>query len=363
MARRLILLVLFCASVAITAPAYADARVSVTPAAVDPTYATTLTVSGRGFQSVEGGHGGIYVFFGTVRKGWQPSRGGVTGEDYLYVPDSETRSNQGFQKFVAFPGSDTAGSANGGTLSASGAWSTTIVVPGATFQAYDRAGDVTTVDCRKVTCGVITVGAHGVVNAHNETFTPVRVARQAGPSPSARPTAAASAASADAPRPPASSSAPQTVGGAAPSVPGAPRAAGPATLEVDRAAAVAGHVLAFSATGLPAGRQVSVVFDDGAAAAGPFVAGTDGRLAGVVTLPADVAAGTHEMRVYGVDDPPSARFAVRAEGAEAAPEADLAASTDHDLRAAWVFTAVAVLALALAVGRLLVRTLRGRRAA
>ena len=83
---------------------------------VDPTYATTLRVSGSGFQSVKGGHGGIYVFFGTVTAGWQPSRGGATGKDYFYVPDSEAKNNQGFQKYVAFPGSDTASSANGGTM-------------------------------------------------------------------------------------------------------------------------------------------------------------------------------------------------------------------------------------------------------
>ena len=77
-------------------------------AKIDPTYATTLTVSGSGFQSVKGGHGGIYVFFGTVKPGWQPSKGGATGEDYFYVPDSEAKDNQGFQRYVAFPGSDTA---------------------------------------------------------------------------------------------------------------------------------------------------------------------------------------------------------------------------------------------------------------
>ena len=42
-------------------------------AVVDPTYATTVTVRGRGFQSVKGGHGGIYVFFGTVEPGWRLS--------------------------------------------------------------------------------------------------------------------------------------------------------------------------------------------------------------------------------------------------------------------------------------------------
>ncbi len=180
MLRRLIPLAAVAAAVLLpAAPASAEARVSIAnpsgQARIDPTYATTLRVSGSGFQSIRGGRGGIYVFFGTVRPGWRPSTGGSTGADYLYVPDSENRDNQGFQRFVAFPGSDTANSANGGTISASGTWSTQLVVPGATFQTYDRDGDVLTVDCRKVTCGIITVGAHGVVNARNETFTPVTV--------------------------------------------------------------------------------------------------------------------------------------------------------------------------------------------
>ena len=89
-----------------------------------------------------------------------------------------------------------------------------------------------------------------------------------------------------------------------------PRPAGPAALEVDRASAVAGNVLAFTATGLPPGVQVSAVFDDGAAGAGPFLVGADGTLAGVITLPAATGAGTHELRLFGVEDPPSVQFAV-----------------------------------------------------
>ncbi|MFC6345135.1 hypothetical protein ACFP8W_24345, partial [Nocardioides hankookensis] len=197
MARRLILAALAAAALLVPTPAYAGSRVSVTPGTIDPTYATTLKVSGTGFQSIQGGHGGIYVFFGTVTPGWQPSEGGVTGQDYYYVPDSESKANQGFQRFVAFPGSDTASSANGGTMSASGGWSTQIVVPGATFQTYDRAGKVHTVDCRTVTCGVITVGAHGITNAHNETFTPVQVGTSgttSSPSATATPTDGSTAA-------------------------------------------------------------------------------------------------------------------------------------------------------------------------
>ncbi|MBZ5740851.1 hypothetical protein [Nocardioides mangrovi] len=353
MVRRLTVLALVVGSLLVAGPAYADGRVTVTPGRIDPTYATTLTLSGSGFQSIRGGHGGIYVFFGTVEAGWQPSKGGVTGADYLYVPDSESKDNQGFQKYVAFPGSDTASSANGGTMSASGSWSTQLVVPGAVFQAYDRNGDVQTVDCRKVTCGVITIGAHGVTNSHNETFTPVGV----GSAPTSTATSGATATASTSADPTAPASEAPTDGST-------PVAAGPATLEVDRASAIAGHVLAFTATGLPAGAQVSAVFDDGAAGAGPFAVGADGRLAGVITLPAEVGAGTHELRLYGIDDPPSVSFAVQSPVAEDANPVDAAAeSADDDARAAWLFAGAAALVLVLALVRLGWRYLRSRRAA
>lgn len=356
MARRLIVaLALVAGAVLLPAPAHAAADVSVSPGSVDPTYATTVTVSGSGFQAVKGGHGGIYVFFGTVKQGWQPSKGGATGSDYFYVPDSEAKDNKGFQRYVAFPGSDTASSANGGVMTASGSWSTRLVVPGATFQANDRDGDVTTIDCRKVTCGVITVGAHGVANANNETFTPVTVA-STGSTPSATPTTGAAPSATPVATPTAAPTAAPSTGSA-----GKPQPAGPVTLEVDRQSAVAGNVLAFHATGLPPGAQVSAVFDDGASGAGPFVAGSDGSLAGVVALPADTGAGTHELRLYGVEPEPSVSFAVQPAEVIDDPADDVAAGSD-DERAAWLFAGAAALVLLLAVARLGLRARKVRRA-
>lgn len=334
--------------------AQAAARVSVAnadgAAVIDGRYSTTLTVRGSGFQSVQGGHGGVYVFFGTVSGGWRPSQGGVAGADYSYVPDSEARDNQGFQKYVAFPGSDTAGSANGGQMSASGSWSTTVVVPGPTFQARDRNGNVRTVDCRKVTCGVITIGAHGVANANNETFTPVRVG-EVGAAGTPETTAPESTTTA----------VPGTETGTdrprrAPKVPPA--------LEVDRASASAGNVLAFSGEGLPPRAQVSAILDDGAAGAGPFLVGDDGRLAGVITIPGDIEPGTHELRLYGIEDPPEVRFAITsaAEPAaepEAAPVERTADETDW---APILFAGGAGLVFLLALTRVLVRRRGVRRA-
>jgi hypothetical protein len=186
----------------------APARVQASPATADPDYATVLKVSGSGFQSVPKGFGGIYLLFGWVSDGaWQPSKGGASGATYRYVPDKETKDNRGFQRFISFPGGDTASSANGGEITADGSWSTQLVVPGARFKATDRDGNVVDVDCLKTSCGLITVGAHGVANANNETFTPISFAvpgqKKAAP--------------ATTPPPPPSSSAPPSTSSAPPS--------------------------------------------------------------------------------------------------------------------------------------------------
>lgn len=350
----LVLLGVLAALVAPVPAAHAQARVSVSSdragAVIDPTYATTLKVGGSGFQSVRGGHGGIYVFFGTVAGSWRPSKGGVTGQDYFYVPDSESQANAGHQKYVAFPGSDTAASANGGVVSAAGRWSTTITVPGATFQAVDRDGGTRTIDCRKVRCGIITVGAHGVSNAANETFTPVTVkdlyAGQEAPS--------AGTPAAEEP------SAPDAV---VPDTAAAPQAVTAPVLSVDRPSAVAGRALSFTARGLTPGAQVSAVLDDGVAAAGPFLVGARGQVTGVVTLPVDVSGGTHELRLYGLDgdQEPIVRFAIAAgdDASDAAP-ADAVAEdrSTADRLGIWFFVAAGVV-LAGALARLVLTRRRG----
>lgn len=337
-------------AIGVGSPAQAASRVSVA-GTVSATSATQLRVSGSGFQSIKNGHGGIYVLFGTVRGGWKPSQGGAVGRDYFYVPDSETRNNQGYQKYVAFPGSDTASSANGGVMSSAGGWSTTLNVPGPTFRAYDRNGNIKTIDCRKVTCGVITIGAHGVVNSRNETFTPVSVS-SAGSTPSSTPSSSTG-----------TESDPSGSGAADPDSSASP--SGKPKLDVDRASAVAGRMLAFSGSGLPARSQVSAVLDDGITAAGPFLVGDDGRLTGVISLPVDLDRGTHELRLYGIEKPPSVRFAVAAsEEAGAGTSASTAvvpanAETTTSDRAAILFAVGAGLVLALALARLLL--LRRRR--
>lgn len=342
----------------VAAPAHAAASVSITNSAgaaqIDGTYATTLTISGSGFQSIKNSHGGIYVWFGTVNGTWQPSKGGVSGRNYLYIPDSESANNKGFQRFIAFPGSDTASSA-AATMSADGSWRTTITVPGATFKAVGRNGAVTTVDCRKQRCGVITVGAHGVKNANNETFTPVTVgSTQESPQPDPETSSDATEET--------STAEPTETDDGQDGRPETKVKLGKPKLEVDRSSAIAGRILSFNASGLTPDEQVSVVFDDGRAAAGPFLVGENGRFAGVITLPADLPPGTYELRIFGVAEPPSVKFAVRGTDQVTTAETE-PASSDTDDNRSWSigFVGFAVAMLAVALVRLLLLA-RGRRA-
>ncbi|MFE7504103.1 hypothetical protein [Promicromonospora sp. NPDC057488] len=298
--------------------AHAAARVAVS-GSLDPDRASTVRVSGSGFQSVPKAFGGVYVFFGWVSDpsggSWAPSRGGVSGDTYRYVPDAETAQNAGYQRFVAFPGSSTEAEANGGTLAANGTWSTNLVIPGARFKAADGG----TVDCTAVQCGIITIGAHGVRNANNESFTPVRFAGSgsgsgsgsggtsdggggggAGAGASGAGTAdGAGAGGSDAG---ASGSANGTGsggtdGGTGDAADGDKKRPSKASLGVDQATAVVGRVLSFGAQGLEPGEQVSVTLDDGLVAVGPLVAGNHGEVAGLLELPSGLRTGTHVLRL------------------------------------------------------------------
>lgn len=183
---------------------------------MNPDGPTQLQVTGSGFQSVPGGFGGIYVLFGWVDPSgaWQPSAGGATGTTYRYAMDDEA-SPQGYQQFLSFPGGATEASASGGVLGADGSWATTLTVPGPVFQTFDRENDEVTVDCLSTQCGVITIGAHGVANANNESFTPVTFAQPAA-SPSAAPSATPAGTPSGTSTPgPATASAPPTAGATA----------------------------------------------------------------------------------------------------------------------------------------------------
>lgn len=310
---------------------------------------TTLTVSGAGFQSIPGGFGGVYVVFGWVDDpaggSWRPSQGGRTGTDYDYIPDTETADNQGHIRFVAFPGSDTESSANGGTVAADGSWSTQLTVPGPTFTAEGRDGAGTAIDCTVVRCGVITFGAHGVVNPSNESFTPVDfVAAGTG------------------------STTGSAAGGAedAAAQPDAERAA--PTLGVDQATAVVGRALTFAGQGFDPGEQLTVTLDDGLVSLGPLAAGAQGEIAGALSLPADLRVGTHLLRVSAAGSglTTELEFTVTADPAAATAADLLAAATTpegHHWTAAEIALVAAGAVLLLTVVVSAVTALRRRRKA
>lgn len=374
--------------VAGASPAQAAARLSASSslggAVASTSGPTTFTVSGSGFQAVQGGFGGVYVGFGWVNgSNWGPSKGGATGNSFDYVPDDQSKNNQGYQTFVAFPGSETAGEAQG-TMGSDGSFRVQMAVPGPTFTG---AGGKR-IDCLKVTCGFFTWGAHGVRNGANESFTPVTfqggaapaadaAAAPAGDAPAARAeTGAQSGRAAGAGRASARSQGTVSAQGATSSgsgdsgasagdrasgggdaaspdddaedgpvdATGGTRLSGAALVEVDRKSARPGGAMGFAAAGFWPGEQVYVVLGEGDAAVGPVIAGVDGEVAGVIVLPGDLEAGTHEIRAAGAGSALEAveRFPVRVDIANTASSSS---STGFTGSLKWIFLALAALAL------------------
>lgn len=350
-------------TVLMAAPASAAPTVSVSSslgnARVSLDGPTTVSVSGRGFQSVQGGFGGIYVMFGWVDDpsggGWRPSNGGVTGVNYLYVPDSESRDNAGYQRFVTFPGSSTAETANGGELAANGTWSFDMVVPGPVFDAQDRSGNVQQVDCRQVTCGLITIGAHGVVNPNNESFTPLTFVSSSGGSGSTDSGGQSSGGGT-------ASGGESATDDAADDGDLVVAASGPATLAVEQTTIIAGRVLGFTGRGFAPGEQVMASIGAGIAGAGPLLAGQFGEIAGAITLPADIRAGSHILRLEGAGSGEVAEVTV---SVMADPST---LGTEEPVESAawsWAFMALVVAATVLAVliiSSLITALVRRRRA-
>ena len=343
-----------CASFLVLAegPAEAAPRVTITNgdkgAVANADGPSSLTIKGSGFQSIKGGFGGIYVLFGWIDgANWRPSRGGVSGKDFRYVPDSQTKSNKGYEKFVAYPGSETAYAANGGLIAANGTISLTLNIPGPSFDAVGTDSKPVHVDCLKVTCGVITIGAHGVVNPANESFTPVSFQHLGGSS-----TPAAN-----------SGTAGTTSGTSLPPAAAPVTKAGPATITVDRATAIAGRVMTFRVSGLAAGEQAVVTLDDGLVSVGPLTAAADGSLVGIIQLPVATEAGTHTLRLVSSASgkTPQANFPVRAGDPAAAAASDSGNSMLDSRVAAWCFLGVAAVALAGVIALTVLRLRRARR--
>ncbi|PQZ91553.1 hypothetical protein CQ018_12965 [Arthrobacter sp. MYb227] len=343
------------AHLATAVPAEAAPRISVVSslgqAKASASGPTSVTVSGSGLQSIPKAFGGIYVTFGYLKNsgGWRPSQGGKAGEDFFYIADAQSKNNQGYQRFVAFPGSSTSDSANGGTISASGSFKLKMVIPGPTFNAESSTGSKTNIDCRQVQCGIITFGAHGVANGNNESFTPLSFG-------AAKPAAATTKSEAkgtatqqtQATQQPAignsgattqqtqqgQGSVAGTEHGTTEQVPttGEPQSSGTIpqavtsgnpVLGIEQKTVVAGRTLGFTGRGFAPGEQVVGTLAAGITAAGPITAGTFGEVAGVVQIPSDMAAGTHKLKLAGAGSGASveAEFSVMANPAALASTA------------------------------------------
>lgn len=124
--------------------------VSVSPASgLDPAKATTLNVSGSGFDAQANGGVGIYLAFGAKASDYATNAGGFL-----------------IAKWVHLGATVSSGQA---PMTADGAFTTTL--PGITAKYTDGSGKV--VNCLVTQCYVVTIGAHGMVNGSQETFTPV----------------------------------------------------------------------------------------------------------------------------------------------------------------------------------------------
>lgn len=336
-------------------PAEAAPRINVVSslgnAKASPTGPTNVTVSGSGLQSIPKAFGGIYVTFGYVKNsgGWRPSQGGKGGRDFFYIADAQSKTNQGYQRFVAFPGSSTADSANGGTISASGSFKLNMVIPGPTFSAESTTGSKTNIDCRKVQCGIITFGAHGVANGNNESFTPISF----GAAKTATTTTQTENTGSDTQQAPATQQpvtentgttqqTPQDQGtvagieqgntelapvnGETQSTGTIPQAvtSGNPVLGIEQKTVIAGRALGFTGRGFAPGEQVVGTLAAGVTAAGPITSGTFGEVAGVVQIPSDMAPGTHKLKLAGAGSGASveAEFSVMANPAALAPAAN-----------------------------------------
>jgi len=358
----LAVLTLVGAAITVDAPAASAApRVSISVAdrpslhgVADSTYLTEVTVSGSGFQSIENGFGGIYVLFGWANLGtWKPSAGGHTGTDYRYVYDDESNP-VGYQLFVSFPGSSTSYANNGGYLKKDGTWSATMKIPGPVFQAYNRSGKVTDVNCIKTQCGIMTIGAHGVINAKNESFTPIDFTKIYSASDGRASSQAVAA--------PNTAVAPSAIGGR------------PATIPtvVDFATKPDGGVttsvgdtrVTLTVPGASPDDWVGIYFHSTPLFAGWFKPSSTGLID--VNIPENLGAGEHTAVIYTTQNKVigwsafSIEAPVEASAAPVAAEAGPAATTTSPLLIATIV--VGLLALA-AVALLVWAVLRRRRAA
>lgn len=130
----------------------------------------TVKLTGTGYPVNRGGEtfGGVYVLFGWVDSAdpkWAPTQGGSSGKTFTYANDGKPSGT--FQKMVNFPGNTTGEGMP--TMDAKGNWTMDFPIEQSKFTSAQEQE----VDCYKVTCGIITIGAHGLPLPGGEVFTPI----------------------------------------------------------------------------------------------------------------------------------------------------------------------------------------------
>jgi hypothetical protein len=139
---------LLLAAGATSASAAPEVTVSQT-ANLDPDGEVTLTVEGSGFDPAGSGGNGIYLAFGPKNADYQTNAAAYYEAKWVHTGAAPS------------PGQ--------AELNADGTFSTTIKV-----KARYTDGGGTDVDCLADACYVLTIGAHGIVNPGQETFTRIR---------------------------------------------------------------------------------------------------------------------------------------------------------------------------------------------
>jgi len=188
-----------------------------------------------------------------------------------------------------------------------------------------------------------------VVNAKNETFTPLSFSGASGTSDTSSTSGSTGSSGSNG-----SSSSSGSTGttAATPAATSAASAAAetdgkaadvPATVGLSQTAIQAGRVIGFTGQGFEAGEQVVATVGAGLAGVGPLTAGSFGEVAGAIPLPSDMRAGTHVITLTGAGSGKvaEAEVSVMADPAAAAATTDTQPVSDW-----WRYAAIAVAALA-----------------
>ena len=146
------------------------AVLEVTPAKCLGDANQNVTVKGSGYPTSRDGatFGGLYVLFGWVdpsEPNWAPTQGGASGRTFTYANDGKPAGT--FQQMVNFPGNTTGPGMP--TMDDKGNWEMEFPIEKSQF----TSAQAKEVDCIKMTCGIITIGAHGLPLQGGEVFTPV----------------------------------------------------------------------------------------------------------------------------------------------------------------------------------------------